>query len=84
MIPHDRLKVGDIVLYKRRKKIKEWEINRISPSGKYFEIENDDWNARWVYLGDLLEIIEHNDGEVEITVSTITERPPVIESKFKV
>ena len=83
MIPNGRLKIGDVVLYKRRKKIKEWDINGISPSGDYFAIENDDWSERWVFRGDILEIIESNENEVEISVSTVTERPPVIESKFK-
>jgi len=82
MIQNGILKVGDIVLYKRKKKIKEWEINAISPSGDYIEIENDDWDERWVYLGNLLEIIESNENEVEITISTVSQRPPVIASKF--
>ncbi len=83
MIPNGRLKIGDVVLYKRKNKIKEWEINSISPSGDYFEIENDDWSERWIHRGNILEIIEHNDGEIEITVSTVSDRPPVIDSKFK-
>ena len=81
MIANGKMKVGDVVLYQRRKKIKEWTVNTISPSGEYVEIENDDWNERWVYRGDILEILS---AEIEITVSTVNERPPVIESKFKV
>lgn len=83
MIANGKVKVGDVVLYKRRKKIKEWDVNTISPSGDYIEIENDDWNERWVYRGDLLEIVGHDGGEIEITISTVSDRPPVIDSKFK-
>lgn len=80
MIPIDTLKVGDIVLYKRKKKIAVWEINKIAPSGNYLEIENDKWNARWAYRGDILEILE---SEISISITTVSERPPVIDSKFK-
>ncbi len=83
MIPNGRVKVGDVVLYKRKKKIKEWDVNTISPSGEYLEIENDDWSERWIYRGDALEIIESVGREIEITVSTVSERPTVIDSKFK-
>jgi len=83
MIPNGVFKVGDIVLYKRKKKIKEWEINNISPSGDYLEIENDDWSERWIFRGEALEIIENNEDEINISVSTISNRSPVIESKFK-
>jgi hypothetical protein len=81
MLANGKVKVGDVVLYKRKKKIKQWDVNAISPSGEYIEIENDNWSERWVYRGDLLEIL---GDEIEITVSSVTERPPVIESKFKV
>ena len=81
MIPNGKVKVGDVVLYKRRKKIKQWDVNAISPSGEYIEIENDDWKDRWVYRGDILEIL---GDEIDITVSHVIERPPTIESKFKV
>ena len=81
MIANGKVKVGDVILYKRRKKIKEWDVNAISPSGEYIEIENDGWSERWIYRGDVLEIL---GDEIEITVSTVTERAPVIESKFKV
>lgn len=79
MIPNGRIQIGDVILYQRGKKIHEWEINKISPSGDYFEIENDDWNARWVHRNKILEIMQSGLSEIEI----ISERPPVIESKFK-
>ena len=81
-----RIKVGDVVLYKRRKKIKEWDVNSISPSERYIEIENDDWSERWVVYTDILEIIESdgsNEDGVDIATIVEVERHPVIESKFK-
>ena len=80
MIRENTLKVGDTILYKRRKKVMEWEVLRIAPSGKYAEIENDNWSERWIYYGEILEIVESEEPEVLVAV----ERPPVIESKFKV
>lgn len=58
--------VGDEILYKRKKKIHEWEINKISPSGLYVEIENDDWSARWIHISDILEIIRSDSGSLLI------------------
>lgn len=67
MIRHSEIQVGDVVLYKRRKTIKEWVVTKISPSGNYFVIENDIWDERWVFLGDILEIIKH-DVSIEIAI----------------
>jgi hypothetical protein len=84
MIAANSLQVGDTILYKRRKKIMEWEVNTIAPTGKYAEIENDDWSARWVYYGDILEILESDESNASnIDISATVEHHPVIESKFK-
>ena len=81
MLTKGAARVGDIVLYNHKKKILEWEVLQISPSEQYVEIENEDYIDRWVYYSHLLEIIERDDDDIEI--SAVTERPPVIESKFK-
>ena len=60
----NQLKVGDVVLYQRRKTIKEWDVNTISPSGRYIEIENDDWSDRWVLYTSILEIISTESGRI--------------------
>jgi hypothetical protein len=49
------MQVGDTILYKRKRKIKEWEINKISPTGQYIAIENNSWNERWIPVTDILE-----------------------------
>lgn len=73
MIYENELKVGDVILYKRKNKIKKWNIINIAPSGKYAEIRNDDWSERWIYFGDILEIVESAELEVSPEVATALE-----------
>lgn len=54
--------VGDIVLYQKKSRIIEWEVNRVSPSGRHIAIENDDDFERWVPIRDILEVIESEHG----------------------
>ena len=78
MIANGQIEVGDVILYKRKKKIMEWEVNAISPEGDYIEIENGDWSERWICRADVLEILISESFD-EVT----PERAPVIASKFK-
>ena len=74
-----RLAVGDTILYKRKKVITEWEINRFSPSGKFVAIENDDWDERWVNVHEILEVIERANGEPLIQPTTEVDPEKLLE-----
>ena len=60
------LSVGDIILYRRKKVITEWEINKFSPSGEYVAVENDDYEERWIHVSEILDVIE-SDAELPPT-----------------
>lgn len=81
MLSKGRVQVDDIILYKRKNVIVEWEVNNISPSEIYVEIENNDHFARWIVYTDILEIIESegdiSNPEEEEEVIVVPEKPVV-------
>lgn len=62
-----RVGIGDTILYKRKNVITEWEVNKLSPTGIYIAIENDDWDERWIHVRDVLEVIETENGPIPPT-----------------
>lgn len=80
MINKGKIQVGDMVLYRKGNTIKEWEVNAISPSETYVEVENDDHFARWIKYTEILEIMETESGEIpspEEEIIVVPEKPIV-------